>query len=225
MLLFTTHPDSPGPALLSFEPPPEGSAWQVYVNEELYDVVTDPSQRELWLDLDRTTDTRIELLAVAPDRMWEPRSAELIGWSPQPTTRTSLTILRDESLAPDSRVVAAVDGQEQPGAPLWRPRDPRSGFGGLFGQGSFGYDAAAAPGFGLGDFALGPFAFDAHAWRYVRDDLTPGTHTLDLRIEDARGLTIARLNAPRSIEIEAMPRPAKELVMDAGFTLGWHVDQ
>jgi hypothetical protein len=221
VLLRPTEPDRAAMALLTWSMPPGDERFvQVYVNGALYDATIDPAQREIWLHLDRLKTARVELLAVEPADVRRDFSSDLAAWEPPFVTRAQLTIVRDESWPIDSRVIVSIDGVDGPGSALWGPNDSRGGFGGLFGIGPFGYDTATSPGHGLGEFGLGPFGSDGAAWRWSRDDLTPGQHTLNLRIEDAAGRTIAVMDQ-RTITIDAIPDPPVNLTLDETFTLRW----
>lgn len=221
VLLRPTEPDRAQMALLTWSMPPgAGRLVQVYVDGALYDTTIDPAQREMWLHLDRSRTARVELLAVESAEVWRDFSSDLATWEPPFVTRAELAIVREESWPIDSRVIVRLDGVDGPGSALWGPDDSRGGFGGLFGIGPFGYDTATSPGHGLGEFGLGPFGSGGAAWRWSRDDLPPGEHTLDLRIEDAAGRTIAVMD-PRMITIDAVPEPPVNLTLDETFTLRW----
>lgn len=222
VLLLPTVPDRPGLVLLSWSSAdPAGRVVQVYVNGQLYDVTTDPTQRELWMHLDRGSDAAVELLAVPIERAWEARTDLLAGWSPEWTTAASLTLIRDESLPTDSRVIVTLDGVDEPSEPLWTAASARSGFGGLLGIGEFGRDAATGPGLGLGGMGLAAFGADGQTWRWSRDDLAAGEHTLSLRVGDSRGLIVGGPAPMQTVTIDALSRPAKNLTIDRDFTLRW----
>jgi len=224
VLLRPTVPDAPGLCLLTWRTTAEefaGRATQVYVDGVLHDVVTDPRQREMWLHLDRLTPTRVELLAVDESRMWRDHADALDAWSPGFTTTASVAIERDESWPFDSRVVVTVDGEDEPSRPLWSPRDARGGFGGMFGDGGFGWDMSTSVGHGVGLFGRGRFGAGGTAWRWSHDALPDGEHEIDLRIETADGATIATLDTPVQVGIEHPPAPPTNVGIDDSFTLTW----
>jgi len=198
-----------------------GRVVQVYVDRRLFDVITDPTQREIWLHLDRLTDTRVELLAVDPSDGWRDRAAGLASWSPAFVTGASLSIARDETWPIDARCVVSIDGNDDAGHPLWRTSDARVGFGSMFGDGGFGWDMATGLGHGAGAFGQGLFGADGQPWRWTRDDLPPGDHTLGLRVEDGAGRVIGELDSPRNVSIDALPQPPTDLALDDDFTLSW----
>ncbi|MEM9883133.1 MAG: hypothetical protein AAF800_09480 [Planctomycetota bacterium] len=201
------------------EPP---ATVQVYVNDELADWIDDPDQHECWLTLDRTRPQRVELLAVRPGGQIDVAVPEALGgWQPRIADRLTATLLRDESLPPDTRVSVSVDGEAVASGPMWPADEPRSGFGGLFGVGGFGRDDAAGPGLGRGDLGLGPLGADGSPWRWVRHEVTPGTRTVTLAAADANGRPVAPPLTAAPQATDTPPAPARGLRAAADFTLTW----
>ncbi|MBI1370307.1 MAG: hypothetical protein GC162_16860 [Planctomycetes bacterium] len=194
---------------------------QVYVNDVLTEVIADATQNELWLHLDRARTHRVGLLAAPADQAWVNQHAELANWSPPFATRASLAIVRDEALPIDSRVIVTIDGVDEAGRPLWEADDPRGGFGGLLGVGPFGHDTSTSPGWGLGEMGIADFGTDNFAFRWERDDLLPGEHTIGMRIEDARGRLLSDADE-QLVTIDAVPTPAANLTIENDFTLRWN---
>ncbi|MAE62301.1 MAG: hypothetical protein CMJ49_13210 [Planctomycetaceae bacterium] len=214
--------DGSAMALLSWVAPDQGDRLvQVYVNDVLADVSVDASQREMWLHLDRARPVRVELLAVDPQAALNDHATDLHGWSPRFTQRAALAITRDETLPVESVAIVSVDDAEDFGHRLWRDTDYRSGFGALFGIGEFARDGATGPGLGRGEFGVGQFGADGCAWRWQRGDLSPGAHTIDLRMESPEGREVGRLDAPLDVYIDALPSPAKGVQLDDVATLSW----
>lgn len=197
---------------------------QVYVNDELVDVTDDPAQRDAWLIVDRARTNRIELLAVSMTNggaVGEARADMLGGWSPRVVDRAEVALLRDEALPVDTRIAVSVDGAVVADRPLWPGDVPRSGFGGLFGVGGFGRDAASAPGLGRGELGHGPLGIDATAWRWSQAHLPPGPHTLALTAQHRDGQAISPPLNPPPLVADALPEPAYDLAIDTDFTLTW----
>lgn len=197
---------------------------QVYVNDELLEATDDPAQRECWLVLDRTVNSRVELLAVAAadrETVHTPRPELLDGWSPRVRDRLPVGLLRDESLAVDSRIVVTLDGVEVAEGELWPGDVGRSGFGGLFGVGGFGHDAASGLGLGRGELGLGPLGTDGGAWRWKSDAVPPGPHDVTLTARDPGGSPLAPPLVLPTFHADAVPAPAGSLAILPDFTLTW----
>ncbi len=191
----------------------------VFVDGELADVVWDSEQRELWLSIDRSLPRRIELVAADADD--PPRRLVSSCWQPSVQSAALVSLVRDETLPVDTRV-AVLDGEQVlDDEPMWADGEHRSGFGALFGQGAFGFDAATGPGLGLGELGVGPLGADNFAWRWRRDDLEDGEHALSLQALSRDGET---LDAPLELEpatVERLPQPPANLHMQSNFTLTW----
>ncbi|MEM9251008.1 MAG: hypothetical protein AAGB29_01545 [Planctomycetota bacterium] len=168
------------------------AAVQVYVDDELVAVVFDPQADETWLSLDPHGDQRIDLQAVKAspaDEAWTSRPPS----QDRPTDRIDVQMVRETSLPIDTRVSLAVNGVPAASGPMWGPDDVRGGFGSLFGIGSFGADAAAAVGLGLGP--LGTDALDIDEtplrFRWAPPDLPLGPTEITASFIDARGREVA----------------------------------
>ncbi len=197
---------------------------QVYVNGELFDVTADPDQRELWLVLDRSQPNRIELLAVpagSPDLMWNAKPERLMSWNPPIRDVAEAQVLRDESLPIDTRIEVVVDGEAVAAGSLWPGDVARSGFGGLFGLGGFGHDAASGVGLGRGELGFGPLGIDGTAWRWRDDTLAPGPHTVTLTARDAQGQAVSPPLTLAPVVVDALPTAATSLTAQPDFTLAW----
>jgi len=197
---------------------------QVYVQGELYDVTLDITQREIYLNLDRTRTNRIELLAVPaddPEAVWRPQPDMLTSWSPGVVSATELRIVRDEALAIDTQVVVSIDGTNLDHGSMWPNDVPRSGFGALMGMGCFGFDDATGPGLGIGDLGAGSLGADGFAWFWHRGDLGPGVYNLDLTTVNHAGLPTANPLGFLDVAIDDLPAPVAGLTLDEAFTLSW----
>ena len=197
---------------------------QVYVNDQLIDVSDDPAQRDMLLLLDRTQAQRIELLAVAiddRDARWRPHVDALRCWSPPVRSGAAVTVVRDEAVAVDVHAVVLLDDAVADGGALWPADEHRGGFGALFGIGAFGHDAATGPGAGLGELGMGPLGADGSAWRWRRDRLPPGAHTLAVRLQTRDGQPLADDSMLYDLDVDALPREATDLAIAQPFTLTW----
>jgi hypothetical protein len=196
----------------------------VYVQGELYDVALDVTQREMYLNLDRTHTNRIELLAVLeddPEAVWRPQLDMLDSWSPAVTSTAEVRLVRDEALATDTQVVVSVNGSSLDHGSMWPNDVSRSGFGSLLGMGCFGFDDATGPGLGIGDLGAGSLGADGFAWRWSRGDLGQGAYDIDLTTVNHAGLAVANPLSFQDVTINDLPEPVAGLTLDETFTLSW----
>ncbi|MEM9914543.1 MAG: hypothetical protein AAF911_06260 [Planctomycetota bacterium] len=203
---------------------PEPTLVQVYVNGQLVTTTTHPDQRELWLIVNRSRQNRIELLKVNAedaDHLVQARPDRLQTWNPPINDFVEARLLRDESLPVDTKIEVAVDGQAVATGELWPNDTPRSGFGGLFGLGGFGQDAASGLGLGRGELGFGPLGIDGTAWAWQTRDLPPGPHSVTLTATDQAGQATSPPLTLDEFQVEALPRPATTLNMQSDFTLAW----
>jgi hypothetical protein len=196
---------------------------QVYVDGRLADVSVHPSQREMWLMLDRSRSHRIELLAVQPGdgSIWAEHRERLATWDPPFAGPAAAAVIRDPRLPVDTNVSIAVDGEPAASGPMWPADEHRGGFGALFAEGAFGWDTATAPGLGMGELGMGPLGEDGTAWSWQSDELAPGTHELALSAFDRTGQATANPVAFEDIDIETLPAAAVGVAIDDDFTLSW----
>ncbi len=197
---------------------------QVYLDGELIDVTTDPTQREMWLMIDRGRPHRIELLAVPadePDQLWCRRPDRLASWNPGVQSAATVALVRDEQLPVDTQVTVSVDGEALDRGPMWPADETRSGFGALFGLNGFGHDAITGPGLGRGELGMGPLGTDGTAWRWQRGDLQTGSHDLLVTGTDAGGQTIADPVSIEGVLIDQLPPPPDTFTINSDFTLAW----
>ncbi|MFI4860970.1 MAG: hypothetical protein ACIAXF_09850 [Phycisphaerales bacterium JB063] len=191
---------------------------QVYANERLHAVTLDPSHRELWLVFPPGRPVRLTLCAVDRSEAWVPRGADPDAQAPR--DGVAVEVLRDPSVPVGARLCVTVDDGEAECAPLFGAGVGRSGFGGVFGFGGFGMDAAACPGLGLGELGLGPLGADGEAWRWCRDDLSAGPHQLGLALSDSTGGFVAQAQDV-AFEIDRLPAPPAGLRVDDTLMLSW----
>lgn len=202
---------------------------QVYVDGALADVTPDPAQREMWLMCERTKAHTIELLAIPRPSdadleeydPWQAHPSLLRSWSPPFTQHASLALMREAQLPVDTVVRVDVDGQKLDAGPLWDGSAHRGGAGALFGVGEFGRDEATGPGLGGGELGMGPLGADGSTWRWRRDTLSPGEHSIDVSAVDRTGQPVAPLQALGVITIEALPAAAQTFDVEPDFTLTW----
>ena len=197
---------------------------QVYANHTLIAVSHDDEPPELWLILDRQQPQVIELLPVDPahpDAAWTPQPDSLTAYASDRLTLPTPAVGRDESWPIDTRLRVDLDGQPAAQGDLWPAGEPRSGFGGLFGIGGFGQDAAAGPGLGLGELGYGPLGRDATAWRCPLPPTTPGQHQLRLTALGRDGQPLADPQSLEPCTVTHPPRPPRDFTLNDDFTLTW----
>ena len=194
---------------------------QFYVDGELAGYTLTSSQRESWLLIDACSHTQIEALAVAPGAVTKPMPDALGGVEPVTNPAASLVVMRDQTLPIDSVVQIAFDDPPAPDqTPLFAPSAPRGGFGAVFGEGGFGFDASTGPGLGLGQLGYGPLGTDGLALHWRHDGLDPGEHAIELTLRDARG---SNLVDPLTLQtsITRLPEPPTDLSLSPDLTLTW----
>lgn len=193
---------------------------QVYANDRLHTVTLDPAQRELWLVFAPGHAQRIELAVVARQDAYIPRPQPWATATATPRDTVQAVVLRLPTAPVGSKVDVRMDGQTPAAAPLFGDRDARIGLGSVFGEGGFGLDAAVGPGLGLGELGLGPLGSDGDAWRWSRNDLPAGAHTLTLTHTDAAGRAIAPTTTT-NITIDRLPPPPTRVTLRDDLTLAW----
>lgn len=188
-----------------------------YVDGRFAGMTHQTDQRELWLQMDPSISHEVQLWAISAE--------QAAGLIPPMTSGSSamatLTIRRDETWPVQTQLRWSVNDQQQPTLPLWSQLQPRSGFGGLFGQGGFGFDDAAGFGLGRGELAEGPLGSDSTNWRFHAGHWSSQNHQVQLQAIDASGQPISRLvSIDRTVQ-RPIDTPGT-LACDPDFTLHWN---
>lgn len=196
----------------------EGRLFQVYVNGQLAGVTVDPQQRQMVVvgPCSFEAPVCIEVVAV------EPHEAHIdFGSDIEPSAnlgaRVKLTVLRRQDLPVGATFNVYGDGgtgqidydapvNETP-IPIWPCPQDKAGFGmACFGDGDFGWDAAAAVGFGKGCFGYGQFGLDADAIEWIGPLLAEGAYRFGVKAIDTAGnLSAACETAPLTVVPPARP--------------------
>ena len=187
---------------------------QVYVNDELYDVILDTSAREMFLVVDRTRKNRIELLAVPaddPQALWRPQPDLLKTWQPAVNSSASVALVRDIDLPIDTQLVLGIDGAAADHGPMWPDTETRS---------VPGDEDATGLGLGVGGLGAGPLGLDGTAWRWKRDNLAAGEHSVRLDAIDHTGQPVSE-PLDFAVMIEHLPDPVTDFTITPGFQLAW----
>lgn len=193
---------------------------QVYVDEKLYDVTSDATTREVYLDLDRTQQHRIELLAISaddPDAVWRPQPGLLESWHPKVSSTVNINLVRDETLPVDTQLMISLDGDETEYGSIWPPSEARAG---SLSEAGITYGGAFGLGLGIGELGSGPLGYDGTAWQWFRDDLSAGNHNAQITAMDQAGSPVS---APLDVTLltEQLPSPATGLSIIPPFGIAW----
>lgn len=193
---------------------------QWYVNGVWAGVSDSPSDREAWLVLDCDKHHQIELLAVNQEDAATSSPQFLAGIDPPTSPTASVVVLRDMTLPIDLQLEVAVEGQEAIETPLFSPTAPRGGFGAVFGEGGFGYDASTGPGLGLGQLGYGPLGTDGEALLWRDSTLLIGSNALGLTFYDSEGSPVTSA-LDFDFTVTRLPDPPTQLVIDTNLQLTW----
>jgi hypothetical protein len=192
---------------------------QVYVQGELYDVTLDPALREMCLVLDRTQQSRIELLAIPandPQAVWRPQPGLLGAWQPSVSSSARVDLVRDERLPVDTQLVVEIDGQKTDRGAMWPQDQNRSVTDGLLAFGD-----VAGVGLGVGDLGMGALGAGGTAWRWRRDVPSIGSHDVTINAVDLAGMPVADPILIQDVLIDSLPNSVTDLAINPSFGLSW----
>lgn len=193
---------------------------QVYTNGQFATRSTSVTQREAWLMLDGAIHQQIELLAVAPQSVAIDYSGVLEAQA-LTAPAVSFAVMRDYAQPLAAVLSVEVDRMGDPDRiALFEPGDARGGFGAVFGQGGFGFDASVGPGLGLGELGYGPLGLDGRALRWRHDQLDPGEHTIDLTLGSPGGASTQVLASLDRFTSRLAEAPA-DFTLQPDLTLTW----
>jgi hypothetical protein len=172
---------------------------QVYVNGQYAGSTIEAGQRQIIVQLPNSFETaaRIEVFAVEPEEVNADFSSELV-LSVVKSGRVKIRLLRKQDFPIDSSIWIYFDngtGQIDYNKPLnvfpiwvWPCWQDKAGFGlSRFGEIDFGYDGAAAVGFGKGFFGGGEFGFGTDTIEWTSPELGKGTYKFAIKLIDDRG--------------------------------------
>lgn len=203
-------------ALVTWRSRLEGMLYQVYVNGRFAGRTADCRERTLIAATPASFESavHIEVIAVSPGDADCDFTGELD--KPPAGARVKLTLLRSQSLPlaaglnaycdAGSGVIDYTEPVSSSPIPVWACRQDKAGFGmARFGEGDFGFESAAAVGFGKGSFGRDLFGLDADVVEWVSPVLPLGRYRFGVKVVDASGLESA---TSESSPIAAVP-PAK----------------
>ena len=173
--------------------------YQVYVNGQYAGTTVDSQQRQIIVQLPTSLEAavRVEVFGVASEQADVDFSNEidsLVGQS----SRVKIRMLRGQNLPVGATAQIYFDngtGVVDYSKPLndspirvWPAWQDKAGFGmSRFGASDFGYDSAAAVGFGKGNLGKGQFGLDADTFEWVSPHIQTGIYRFAVRITDEAG--------------------------------------
>jgi hypothetical protein len=195
---------------------------QVYVNGRYAGSTLDNEQRQLIVPVPTSPDSpvRIEVFAVDSEYANTDFSSELKR-PPVDSGRVSITLLRSQNLPMEAIADIYFDngtGQidyENPitNTPIriWSAWQDKAGFTmSRFGLSDFGWNSAAAVGFGKGSFGCGQFGLDADTIVWTSPSLQSGTYKFGIKVRDGSGRQ-STSSETEAITVTPAARPAEGL--------------
>lgn len=172
---------------------------QVYVNGQYAGTTLDSQQRQFLVPVPTSLESavRIEIFAVDSEHADTDFSSELER-PPVDSGRITITLLRSQNIPMDAVADIYFDngtGQINYDNPItdspiqiWPTWQDKAGFAmSIFGLGDFGWDSAAAIGFGKGSFGCALFGLDADTVEWTSPLLPSGTYKFGVKVRDASG--------------------------------------
>jgi hypothetical protein len=172
---------------------------QVYVNCRYAGTTLDSQQRQLIVPVPISSEcpVRIEVFAVDSEYADTDFSSEIDHPSVD-NGRVTITLLRSQNLPMDSVADIYFDngtGQidydnliTNTPIQIWPAWQDKAGFAmSRFSLSDFGWDSAAAIGFGKGSFGYGQFGLDADTITWTSPILPSGTYKFGIKVRDASG--------------------------------------
>jgi len=173
--------------------------YQVYVNGRYAGSTCDSEQRQMVVQIPTSLESavRIEVFAVEADEA----DTDFSGRTTLPGVyngRVRMVLLRSQNLPIDATAEVYFDrgtGEIDYTEPLserpiriWPSPQDKAGFGmSRFATADFGYDSAAAAGFGKGCFGNGQFGLDADGIEWVSPPLSAGAYRFAVRVCNSAG--------------------------------------
>jgi hypothetical protein len=215
-------PEAPRVALVKWKSIWSDKFHQVYINGRYAGTTLDSQQRQMIVPVPTSLESpiRIEVFAIEPENAGIDFCHELVPSSIN-SGRVKITLLRSQNLPIDATVDIYFDdgtGDIDYDHPLnnspvriWPTWQDKAGFGmSQFGLDDFGYDSAAAVGFGKGCFGHGHFGLDADVIEWTSPPLPVGVYRFGITIKDESGVQSAS-SETEPITVIPAPRPAEKL--------------
>ena len=190
---------APRMALVSWRSSHSDTLHQVYVNGRFAGATVDAEQRQLIVQLPSSFESavRIEVFAVPAEQAHIDLSSE-IAHPPTDSGRVKINLLRSQNLPAGAAANVFYDagsGQIDYNQPLndcpiqiWPSWMDKAGFAMAgFGLSDFGWDGAAAVGFGKGIFGGAAFGLDADTIEWISQPLPAGSYKFGVKVLDQAG--------------------------------------
>jgi hypothetical protein len=190
---------SPRTALVKWRSVWDDKFYQIYVNGKYAGATVDSQQRQMIVQIPTSLESpvRIEVFAIEAEQAATDFSSEIessIGQS----GRVRISMLRDQSLPISAIAQVYFDngtgeidyGKALNDSPIriWPAHQDKAGFGmSRFGACDFGYDSAAAVGFGKGGFGHGQFGLDADSLEWISPAMSAGIYKFAIKVTDEVG--------------------------------------
>jgi hypothetical protein len=196
--------------------------YQIYVNGRYAGATLDSQQRQMIVPIPTSLESpvRIEVFAVEPEQVNTDFSNELTRL-PAVSGRVRMSLLRSQNLPIGATAEIYFDNgtgeidydKTLTDLPLriWPVWQDKTGFAmSRFGIGDFGYDSAAAVGFGKGCFGHGQFGLDADMIEWTSPSLQAGAYKFGVKVTDKAG-NISSASETEPITLTPAARPAEKL--------------
>ena len=196
--------------------------YQVYVNGKYAGTTIDSQQRQMIVQVPTSFESavRIEVFAVEAEEAGIDFSDE-VDLSKWQSGRVRLRLLRSQTLPAEAVVQIYFDSgtgtidYENPLSSLplriWPAWQDKAGFGmSEFGSGDFGFDSAAAVGFGKGVFGCEQFGIGADMFEWISGQLPCGRYKFAVKVVDAAGNESSSIETGE-IVVTPGAKPAEQL--------------
>ena len=195
--------------------------YHIYVNGRFAGATVDDQQRQHIIQIPASfkSPVRIEVFAV------EPKYAHIdfggdIGVPHLGSGRVRITLLREQNLPIGATADVYFDngtgeidyGNALNDAPIriWPAWQDKAGFAMVsFGESDFGYDSAAAVGFGKGSFGHGQFGLDADTFDWISPPMPAGVYKFAVKITDKAGHEST--SETRQVTVTPLAKPAEQI--------------
>jgi len=196
--------------------------YQIYVNGKYAGVTLDTQQRQLVVPIPTSLESpvRIEVFAVEVEQANTDFRNELVRPLAD-SGRVRISLLRSQNLPIDATVEIYSDNgtgeidynNSLTDSPIriWPAWQDKAGIAmSRFGLGDFGYDSAAAVGFGKGSYGQGQFGLDADTIEWTSPPLKAGVYKFGVKVTDKLG-NQSSASETESITVTPAARPAGKM--------------